>query len=200
MKQRKTTLDDPGSRDLHEFRLIVSGFDELTDELEGAILNAGCDDALLGIQCGVPFLEFEREAASFEEAVLSAIHDVENAGAGLQVLRVEPDDLVNASEIARRVGRTRQLISLYARGERGPGGFPRPMAVHSRDVQLWKWADVAAWFERNGIAETASVRNARPTAIINGVLELRRYVPSTKALMELWKELKAPQSVRSRAG
>jgi hypothetical protein len=37
----------------------------------------------------MPFLEFDREASSFDEAVGSAIQDVENAGVGIRVLRVE---------------------------------------------------------------------------------------------------------------
>ena len=51
----------------------------------------------------VPYVDFDRDSDSFEEAVLTAIRDVERAG--LQVLRVEPDDFVSASEIARRTER-----------------------------------------------------------------------------------------------
>ncbi len=96
----------------HEFSLILSG--EMTDGIADALYGAGCDDALVSVQCGVPYVDFDRDSDSFEEAVLTAIRDVERVG--LQVLRVEPDDLVSASEIARRTERTRESIRLLSQG------------------------------------------------------------------------------------
>jgi hypothetical protein len=59
--------------------------------------------------------------------VLSAIHNAESADIGACVLWVtQDDDWLTASEIAKRVGRTRQSIGLLVRGDRGPGGFPAP--------------------------------------------------------------------------
>ncbi len=40
----------------------------------------------------------------------------------------QDDDWLAASEIAKRVGRTRQSIGLLVRGDRGPGGLPAPVA------------------------------------------------------------------------
>ena len=83
-KKKRTT------RKSFSFRLVLSGASELTDELEGAVLGVGCDDALLGIQEGVLFLDFDREAPSFRVALQSAIAAVERAGVGLELIRVEP--------------------------------------------------------------------------------------------------------------
>lgn len=83
--KKKTT-----GRRLFSFSLIFSGASELTEELEDAIFEAGCDDALLGIQNGAVFLDFDREAPSFRIALMSAIADVERAGVGLELIRVEP--------------------------------------------------------------------------------------------------------------
>ena len=64
------------------------------------------------------------------------------------MLRVtKDDDWLTASEIAKRVGRTRQSIGLLVRGDRGSGGFPAPVARHGSPNPLWSWADVEAWFE-----------------------------------------------------
>jgi hypothetical protein len=53
-----------------------------------------------------------------------------------------------ASKIAERVGRSRQSVALLARGERGPGGFPTPVARRYSSNPLWNWSQVEAWFER----------------------------------------------------
>jgi hypothetical protein len=77
---------------IHEFTLIFSGIDEITAELSDAIFEAGCDDALFGMQNGEVFLDFHREAPSFRVALMSAIANVERADIGLELIRVEPID------------------------------------------------------------------------------------------------------------
>jgi hypothetical protein len=131
------------------FRLTVAGIG-LTDEQLDALFEAGCDDAAFSLERdGTVFGSFDREAATQEDAVLSAIHDVQSADIDARVLRVtEDDDWLTASEIATRVGRTRQSIGQLVRGDRGPGGFPAPVARHGSPNPLWSWTDVEAWFER----------------------------------------------------
>lgn len=51
---------------------------------------------------GLLFADFDREAASQAEAITSTIQQIESAGIGLTVIRVEPDELVSSSEIASR--------------------------------------------------------------------------------------------------
>ena len=74
----------------HKFALIFPPVDDLTGELLDALYEAGCDDATVGIQGGVLFLDFARSAPSFRMALMSAISDVECSGLGLELLRVEP--------------------------------------------------------------------------------------------------------------
>ena len=52
---------------------MLSGVDELTDEVIGAVLEAGCDDGLLRMVDGQTYIDFEREAPTFKDAILSAI-------------------------------------------------------------------------------------------------------------------------------
>jgi hypothetical protein len=78
----------------YEFTLTLSGVPELTRDVLDAFYEAGCDDALIGIRDGVAYADFCREADSRQDAVLSAIRDVEMAG--VKVLRVEPDELTTA--------------------------------------------------------------------------------------------------------
>ncbi len=90
----------------HSFTLVLSRKPEFTEEMAAALYGAGCDDALVSTRGNVPWLDFDRDAESFSEAVLSAVKDVESCTvngqlAGLRVERVEPDDFVNAAEIAQ---------------------------------------------------------------------------------------------------
>src|SRR5438552_18241791 len=65
---------------LYTFTLILPGLTKLTTQLQDALFEAGCDDALLGVQDGVVFLDFSRRARSAEEAIQSALMDVNRAG------------------------------------------------------------------------------------------------------------------------
>jgi hypothetical protein len=69
----------------HLFTIQVSGID-LSQDYEDALYGAGCDDALIAVIDDALFLDFDREAPSFEQAVDSAKSDVERAGG--QVVRV----------------------------------------------------------------------------------------------------------------
>jgi hypothetical protein len=159
----------------HSFVLVLEGVDVLSEELEDQLYEAGCDDALLLSRDGVVCLDFEREAAGLEDAVVSAIHNVE--GVGRRVLRVEPDELVTASEIGERVGRSRQNIAQLVAGQRGPGGFPAPVSGSDRRTRLWRWTDVSGWLVLHELLGAEAHSAANVIAAVNGALQLRRYAP-----------------------
>ncbi len=69
------------STESFSFFVGVSGIDvSEVHPYEDALLAAGCDDALILVVNGELRLDFDREAASYDEAVRSAILDVEKAG------------------------------------------------------------------------------------------------------------------------
>jgi hypothetical protein len=75
----------------HSFTLYFSGGgEELSEEALDALYEAGCGDALVGMCNGEVFIDFDREAPSFRIALTSAIANVERAGVGLELIRVEP--------------------------------------------------------------------------------------------------------------
>jgi predicted DNA-binding transcriptional regulator AlpA len=157
----------------YEFTLILADVAEITSELENAIFEAGCDDALLGSQNGVVYLDFEREANSFVEAVVSAIRDVSKAG--VSVARLEPDDLVSASDVARRLERSRASISQLIKGDRGPGRFPAPVTRIRQNAPYWRWSEVATWLTNNKLIEQSDeVDKARNIAWLNSALDVVR--------------------------
>src|SRR5436309_2438156 len=79
------------------FTLTIRG--PLTDERLDALYEAGCDDATFSTKGELTFAEFDREATTLVAAIDSAITAVESVP-GVEVLHVDPDELVWASEIA----------------------------------------------------------------------------------------------------
>lgn len=75
----------------HTFTLILSGVADLTPELADALYTATRGDIELNARDGVAFVEFERAAPTLREAVTGAIREVEGAGVGVRVVRVESE-------------------------------------------------------------------------------------------------------------
>lgn len=148
----------------YEFAIIAGGLSLDDDAWEDCFYEAGCDDALVSIQRGSIIVDFTREAASAAEAVESACEDVRRAGA--TILRIEPDPLASASDIAERSGLTRQAVSLYANGERGED-FPAPVACVTTSRPLWRWSEVASWLHGKGKVEASVVETARTIDLAN---------------------------------
>jgi hypothetical protein len=178
----------------YNFTLVLSGSPKFTEEMAGSLYTAGCDDALVSTHNGIPCLEFDRDAESFSAAVLSAISDVENCElhgkpAGFCVQRIEPDDLVNAAEIARRAGITREYVRQLSSGERKAGGFPSPVCSCA-GKSLWSWAWVSEWMKANNIGiELSGVEpsgiDPRDVALINASLTARNCQPTTEEVRRI---------------
>ena len=126
------------------FTLIIEGGDLQSDETFNALFEAGCDDALVARTNGVQFMDFDRDAETLADAVLSAVSAVESV-AGLEVVRLVDSDLVSMSEIAERTGRTRESVRLLVSGARGRGGFPAPANDPRRPHRVWRWSEVDRW-------------------------------------------------------
>lgn len=138
-----------------EFCIIASGLDPEAEDFEQRFHDAGCDDATVAFQKGRIIVDFTREAGSIEDAVVSAMRDVEAAGA--RVDRVEPDPLVSLSDIAARSGMSRAAMTQYSKGQRGKE-FPAPVARVTSDSPLWDWAAVAKWlFQNDKISRQAAI-------------------------------------------
>lgn len=115
------------------FTLIVDGPDLQDRALIDALFEAGCDDAAIGCSDGVQYVDFDREAEDFNDAILSAVDDLEKLD-GVQVVRIADAGLASLTDIAVRVGRTRESVRLLASGARGPGGFPKRSPIPAADT------------------------------------------------------------------
>lgn len=71
----------------------------------------------------------------------AAVRDLRTAGFDVVGLDF---DLVNTTEIADRIGRTRQTVRQYVDGLRGPGRFPAPLGAPG-GVRVWDWGSVNEW-------------------------------------------------------
>jgi hypothetical protein len=71
----------------YEFDLILKDVTEITDDLADALYAAGCDDGSPASSGGVAWVHFDRTAATLEDALRSALANVQ--AAGMVVARVE---------------------------------------------------------------------------------------------------------------
>ena len=113
------------------------------------LLAEGCSDALIGLGLqGRIALDFTREASSADEALLSALSDVQRAIPDASLVEATPD-LVGLTDIANLLGFSRQYMRKLA--VRKGSGFPPP--VHEGKSAIWHLATVLAWFSDSKIRE-----------------------------------------------
>jgi hypothetical protein len=83
------------AKKLFEFTLWLAQDSRDLLQRTNALHEAGADDCSPGEHCGEPYAAFHREAASFEDAVRSAIRDAQ--AAGCRTIRCEIDERQLAS-------------------------------------------------------------------------------------------------------
>jgi len=158
----------------YQFTLMLDGVDDKTPGLEDALFEAGCDDALINYKSGAVYLDFDREGVDLERTIISAIKDIESSNIGAMIVSVAPEHLVSLSDIAGRVSMTKQAVSLFIKGSRGSGDFPKPILKISNKSPLWRWSTVAEWFYQQGkIQDHSVIDSANSVEDINAALELR---------------------------
>ena len=157
----------------HHFTLIVDGADLQDEAVVDSLFESGCDDGLVGSVDDTQFIDFDREAPSLGDAVLSAVADIERTD-GVQVIRMAGVGLVSIAGIAARTGRSRDGVRLLIAGMRGPGHFPPPVTDPRARYRLWRWSDVERWFRCELGADPRGVRDDHVLSAINACLELRQ--------------------------
>ena len=73
----------------YQFDIVLKDLPEITDEQADGLYAAGCDDGTPASCNGIAWVHFDREASSLEEAIHSALAQVQ--AAGLKVSKVEMD-------------------------------------------------------------------------------------------------------------
>jgi hypothetical protein len=72
-----------------EFKIVLAGRVELTEDIADAMFEAGCDDGTPGTCDGIFSIDFHREAPSLEVAIQSAIANVKAAGFEVEHVEIE---------------------------------------------------------------------------------------------------------------
>lgn len=67
-----------------------------------ALWEAGCDDSSPGIDCGRPYVHFDRESSSLSAAINSAVKAVRSTGAVVSRVEMLEEELIGleAAELA----------------------------------------------------------------------------------------------------
>jgi len=74
------------------FTVILKENDSFTEEVVEQ-LYAQCDDASAGSRNGIGHVRFDRPAASLNEAIASAVADLQVCGLEVERVEIEADDL-----------------------------------------------------------------------------------------------------------
>ena len=160
----------------YNFQIIVNGFQINTnDDMEhitDLLAGANCDDSVISSYNKTLYLDFDREADCYEQAIMSAIKDIESIP-HLKVASVDAGDYVGLSDAAELADITRSALSNYNKGIRGNGQFPAPILRITNKNPVWRWSDIASWLSANGKIEQELVDNARTVEAINMALQLR---------------------------
>jgi len=177
---------------LFQFTLVLDGVDENSPELEDKLYLANCDDALINFKNGTVYLDFDRKAENLENAIISAIKDVETSGLDAVIIHVAPDELVSSTDIAKRLQIKRQAVSLWVRGARRINmPFPNPIMKLSEKSPLWRWLDVTKWLYLNELIKDCQlVEDALLIENINAALS-ERDTKTRRYRRELLKRLAA---------
>lgn len=175
-----------------ELDFKLASADQDIEAVVGRLGEAGCTDATPGI--GVPgeiALTFTREAASAQQAILSAIADVKRALPDAELIEAGPD-LVGLTDIAQFVGVTRQNMRKLMLNNRSD--FPSP--VHGGTTMIWHLAPMLEWLLGRGYSiEPGLLDVARMTRQVNLVKELQHLEPSLENRLRAL--LVSPKQVRA---
>ena len=75
------------------FTLFLRDVEEMTVELSDRLFESGCDDGSPSSSGGVSKIGFDRDSATLQEAIRSAVSDVRRAGVDVDHVEIESDDL-----------------------------------------------------------------------------------------------------------
>ncbi len=132
----------------YEFTFVVDGV-TVESELDVSMVFDEFD-GLLAAHHGHHLLIVGAEGRTASDAAQRLIARLRRALPNIRLLRLDPD-LVGVSDIAERVGRSRQNVLQWINGERRSAAapFPFPEGAVGRSL-AWRWGDVNEWLAEFG--------------------------------------------------
>ena len=79
----------------YEFDVILKDMSEITDEQTDLLFEAGCDDGTPTSRDSQAWVHFYREASSLEQAIRSAVAQVQSAGLIVSKVELDVDSAVS---------------------------------------------------------------------------------------------------------
>ena len=159
----------------HTFTIRFLAPGRTLDDLSIDLYDRIDDASLEGPDHDGSFLyEFDRVAPSLPDALATALSELTDALPEATVIRVQEYDLASMSDIAARAGRTPESVRLLVNGRRGPGGFPPAAGDLGGRIKVWRWADVAQWFEETLGEPLPDASDSAFLQAFNDALEIRR--------------------------
>jgi hypothetical protein len=144
----------------YEFVLVVDGVS--MDDGAAVATLADAFDGVLSWNRGLHRLAVSGTGRDSYEAASRLVSSLTAALPGLRVIRLDPE-LVGISDIAQRIGHSRQNVQQWVNGERnGNRPFPAPEGCAGRSL-VWRWADVNEWLRPLALDDEA-VRPSREEA------------------------------------
>lgn len=144
------------------------------DALVERLGAAGCDDVLVGVgQPGRIALAFSREAGNAQEAMRSALTDVQQLIPSARLIEAAPD-LVGLTDVAEILGVSRQAMRKLMLTHWTT--FPAP--VHEGSSSIWHLADVLDWFKTRGsyVMDEQMMEAAKAALEVNILKETERHL------------------------
>lgn len=126
--------------------VIFGGLDIDDDAQIDALTDAGVMTAE-PMDAGLVRMSAVVEHANAVDAALEFIESVVTAVPSATAIRAERD-LVSVTDIAHRVGLTREAVRHWSSGKRRSGEFPAPVGSPSGS-KIWEWSSVHSWLRTN---------------------------------------------------
>jgi hypothetical protein len=79
----------------YEFNVVLKSVAEVSDDQADVLFQAGCDDGTPASCNGLAWIHFDREASSLEEAIRSAVAQVQSAGFTVSKIELDVDSAVS---------------------------------------------------------------------------------------------------------
>lgn len=154
------------------FSLLIDG-ETLDNEDSIDYLFEHLDDAFVFERDRSIVLSFESSGNDEIDAFSRAMDIIEGADSPWHVIALE-QELVDVSEIAYELGRSRQNIHQHISRQRGTGTFPKPVGWLTGGKRIWAKCQVRAWAKDEGwLVQEAEPLSESASAAINSWLQDR---------------------------
>lgn len=152
-------------------RPVADRDDEIFEALDGYAFSIGEENGVWVVECAG---DYPRYRDLLLGCIATLLLDL-----GIETLAVQDEgDEVTLQEVADRIGKSREAVAKYSRGElkSATESFPPPVR-NTRWGACWSWSDVSTWLLHNTDWSTEDDEVHRVNVGMNALLRARRELP-----------------------